>query len=262
MSLSITKEFGRVVMRTAIITGASSGMGREMALAIDQKIRQIEELWLLGRREERLRELANSLSRKCRVICLDLCSATAIRDFEELLKVKNPEIVFLVNAAGFGRMGRISALSLEEQLAMLDINCRALTALCRICLPYMAEKSRIINFASAAAFLPQPGFAVYAAGKSYVLSFSRALNAETRNAGCHVTAVCPGPVRTEFLDLAGKIPSYKRFFIADAKKVVRKALKDSLEGKDVSVYGLGMNLFYMITKIIPHGAILLLFRKR
>ena len=123
----------------------------------------------------------------------------------------------------------------------------------------MPKHSRIIQFASAASFLPQPGFAVYAATKSFVLSYSRALNAELRSRDIAVTAVCPGPVRTEFFDIAettGKIPLYKRLAMADPVKVVRLALYDSMVGKSVSVYGPLMKAFYVLCKALPHEALL------
>ena len=156
---------------------------------------------------------------------------------EKLLTKEKPEIVFLVNAAGFGKIGSVKNLSTEDQLGMVDLNIRVLTGIAKLSLPYMAKHSRIINFASAAAFLPQPSFAVYAASKSYVLSFSRSLNEELQGSGCYVTAVCPGPVKTEFFDIAettGKIPFYKYLFMADPGNVCRKALVDSIIKKDMS----------------------------
>ncbi len=147
---------------------------------------------------------------------------------------------------------------------MIDLDMRALTALTRLSIPYLSKKSRIINFASMAAFLPQPSFAVYAACKSYVLSFSRALNEELRGTGCVVTAVCPGPVRTEFFDIAetsGRIPFYKLFFMADPDKVVRKAFRDSVTGRDISIYGASMNAFALMTKLLPHSFIFFIMRR-
>ena len=142
---------------------------------------------------------------------------------------------------------------------MVRLNCEALCAVTRLVLPYMPHNSRIIQFASAAAFLPQPDFAVYAASKAFVLSYSRALGEELRDRDIYVTAVCPGPVKTEFLELAettGQIPLYKRLVMANPRHVVRKALKDSIMGRPVSVYGLTMKVFLLLTKILPHSMIL------
>ncbi len=123
----------------------------------------------------------------------------------------------------------------------------------------MSPNSRILQFASSAAFLPQPKFAVYAATKAFVLSYSRALGAELRGRGIYVTAVCPGPVDTEFFDIAettGQIPLYKRLVMANPRKVVRKALTDSYMGRSVSVYGVAMKAFRVLCKVLPHELVM------
>lgn len=142
---------------------------------------------------------------------------------------------------------------------MVRLNCEALCAVTHMVLPYMSKNSRIIQYASSASFLPQPGFAIYAATKSFVLSYSLALGEELKGRGICVTAVCPGPVKTEFFDIAettGRIPLYKRLTMADPVKVVKLAIRDSLMGKPVSVYGFLMKSFRLLCKIVPHGVIL------
>ena len=127
----------------------------------------------------------------------------------------------------------------------------------------MAPKSRILNFASSAAFLPQPNFAVYAASKSYVLSFSQSLAEELRTTGIRVTAVCPGPVKTEFFERAetsGHIPFYKYLFMANPEKVCHLALMDSVLGKGMSVYGVSMKLLRILSKLLPTKLIMLSMR--
>ena len=250
-------------MNIAIITGATSGMGRRMAVELNDQIPNIQEFWLFGRRMDRLRELERMLSKPCRLFQEDLLDDNFLDNYEKTLSRENPDIVFLVNAAGFGKIGAIRSLSLKDQLGMVDLNIRALTGICRLSLTYMAAHSRIINFASAAAFLAQPSFAVYAATKSYVLSFSRSLNDELHGSGCYVTAVCPGPVKTEFFDIAettGKIPIYKYLFMADPGEVCRKALVDSITKSDMSVYGAGMKVFMLFAKLIPTKLIFLMMR--
>ncbi len=250
--------------KIAVVTGATSGMGRKMAEEINDSIPNVSEIWLFGRRKDRLEELDRVLTKKTRLFPMDLQSDFSLAEYEKLLADEKPQIVFLVNAAGFGKIGTISSLSIKDQLGMIDLDMRALTALTRLSIPYLSKKSRIINFASMAAFLPQPSFAVYAACKSYVLSFSRALNEELRGTGCVVTAVCPGPVRTEFFDIAetsGRIPFYKLFFMADPDKVVRKAFRDSVTGRDISIYGASMNAFALMTKLLPHSFIFFIMRR-
>ena len=189
-------------MNVIIITGASSGMGWEFARQLDQGLRTIEEFWLIARRGERLKELSEKLRHKTRIFAMDLTDSVQLDTFQRTLERECPVIRMLINSSGYGVMGNVADLETREQLGMIDLNCRALTHMTHICLPFMKRGSRIIQLASSAAFLPQPGFAVYAAGKSYVLSFSRALGEELREKGIFVTAVCPGPVRTEFFERA------------------------------------------------------------
>jgi len=161
-------------------------------------------------------------------------------------------------------IGRFEELPEEEIVGMCDVNMTALTKMIAISLPYMNERrANIINVASAAAFCPQPSFAVYAATKSYVLSFSRALNEELRKQNIHVTAVCPGPVDTEFFERAEKGSDtlfIKKLVMAKPDKVVAKALMDARNKKEVSVYGVLMQLFYLASKVLPHKLMLICMR--
>ena len=145
----------------------------------------------------------------------------------------------------------------EAQQEMIDLNCRALTRLTMTCLPFLTRGSRIVNLASAAAFCPQPYFAVYAATKSYVLSFSQALGAELLKDGIYVTAVCPGPVDTEFFDVSGRLPhKWKDAVMAAPTKGVHQALIDSRRKKPVSVYGMAMKAADLGAKLLPHNMII------
>ena len=163
----------------------------------------------------------------------------------------------LVNSAGFGKSGSVEEILSEKfriQTDMVDVNCRSLTRMTLLCLPFLRAGSRIVNLASASAFCPQPYFSVYAATKSYVLSFSRSLGEELRKKGIVVTAVCPGPVDTEFFKFSGKPQNIlKELTMAKADRVVHQALKDCRSGKSVSVYGIPMKLTYFGTKLLPHG---------
>ncbi len=246
-------------LKIAIVTGASSGIGREFVKLLDKELMSLDEIWVIARREDRLKALAKEVGTKLVPIEMDITSKEAVGVLAYLLKEKKPAVKLLINCAGFGKIGKVAELPAEGQLSMVKVNCLALTELTLMVLPYMAKKSRIIQMASVAAFLPQPRFAVYAATKSYVLSFSRALNKELADTGIRVTAVCPGPVKTEFFDLAeqtGSIPVYKKIVMADPEKVVRKAFYDSLAGKDMSVYGSTMKALHVLTKILPHKSML------
>ncbi len=250
-------------MQIAVVTGATSGMGREMVLQLSDHF-PFDEVWVIGRRMERLKELQKQTRITLRPFCLDLTRKEDLLSLEHALKESGGEVKFLVNAAGYGKIGPVGTASFEEEMGMVRLNCESLCAVTRMVLPYMPHNSRIIQFASAAAFLPQPDFAVYAATKSFVLSYSRALGEELRDRDIYVTAVCPGPVKTEFFDLAettGQIPLYKRLVMANSRHVVRKALNDSILGRPVSVYGLTMKAFRLLSKIAPHSLLLSIMRK-
>lgn len=250
-------------MNVIIITGASSGLGQEFALQIDTAFSNIDEIWLIARRKERMEELAKFLEHNVRIITMDVTDEYAMDDFEKLLDETDATVRMLINCAGYGLIGAVEDLELEEQLGMLTTNCEALTKLTYLCLPYMCKNSRIINLASSAGFLPQPGFAVYAATKSYVLSFSRALNEELRYRHIYVTAVCPGPVNTEFFDTAeqyGSVLGFKKLVMADAASVVDRALRDSYFKKDMSVYSLPIKGFHALSKCLPQKLILTVMR--
>lgn len=246
-------------MKIAIVTGASSGMGREAIIQIADRFGGIDEIWAIARRKERLEQLRRQLPVPLRIFPLDLTQAQALETLKEALETRRPDVKILVNSAGYGKIGRVGDLSLADETGMVRLNCETLCAVTHLVLPYLSDHSRILQFASSAAFLPQPGFAIYAATKSFVLSYSRALNAELKPRDISVTAVCPGPVKTEFFDIAetsGKMPAYKQLTMADPKKVVRLALRDSMMGKSVSVYGPLMKAFALLSKLMPHHILL------
>lgn len=245
-------------MNIVIITGASSGIGQEFALQLDKLFSNMDEIWLIARRKERLETVSLALRTKCRIISMDMTDPVYMNQFSEILKLSNPRIRMLVNCAGFGLMGAVEKLSLEEQIAMIRLNCEALTEMTCRCLPYMGRNSRLIQMASSAAFLPQANFAVYAATKSYVLSFSQALNQELKKRQIHVTSVCPGPVDTEFFTIAekyGKTLAVKKLTLVSAERVVRKAIRDSHAKKPLSVCSFPIQAFWILCKLLPHSLI-------
>lgn len=245
-------------MKIAIVTGASSGMGREFAKQIEGFYKDLDEIWVIARRKERLEKLKEKVPVKMRAIEGDLLRSEIYEQIEAALKETQAEICMLVNAAGFGKIGKVKDIACKEQLDMIDLNCTSLTHMTKLCIPYMSRGSHIVNLASAAAFCPQPSFGVYAATKSYVLSFSRSLRVELEDMGIVVTAVCPGPVATEFFLVAGKKEknSVKDAVTVKPEVVVKQALLDTKKGKAVSVYGIPMKLSRIASKLIPHGIIL------
>ena len=214
--------------------------------------KNVDEIWLIARRKERLEALVESYGQRLRAFALDLTEMTSFEQLSVALKTENPNIAYLVNAAGAGRMGNVETIDYHDHGFVLDINVKALTCMSRICIPYMKKGGHIIQLCSGSAFLPQPGFASYAASKSYVLSFSRALRQELKDRNISVTAVCPGPVNTEFFQAAGtEVHPSKKRFMAEADDVVKKAMKDANAGKELSVYGASMKFLHLAGKIFP-----------
>lgn len=241
--------------KIAVITGASSGLGQEFAIQLDGIMHGLDEIWLIARRKERMTELAKLLDIPARVIAMDVTEPEDIRVFCKMLAEEKASIRMLVNCAGYGLMGRFDGIDIEEQLGMLEVNCKALTRMTYECIPYMCKNGRIVQLASSAAFVPQKNFAIYAATKSYVLSFSRALREELKGRSIWVTAVCPGPVETDFFEIAEKYGStlaVKKLTMVSPQKVVRDALRASRRKKEISVCSFPMKAFAILTKIVPH----------
>lgn len=249
-------------MRIAVITGASSGIGEEFARQIPKLYKQLDELWVFARRTDRLQKLAKELKVPVRIFDSDLTRDYVYDKLEKSLAREKPDIRMLVNAAGYGKIGQFSDGDPDEQLGMLDLNVRALTRMTKLCLPYLSKGSRVIQVASAAAFAPQPGFSVYAATKSYVYSFSMALSEELADRGIFVTAVCPGPVNTEFFDRAGgEAGSMKDSLKVSPDAVVRQALLDSAARKKTSVYSIQMKAARVLSKLLPDSLAVRIMRK-
>lgn len=246
-------------MNVIIITGASSGLGREFAVQMDDYFGNVDEFWLIARSRERLEQTAGMLRHKTRLFSMDITDKKALDSLADAVLEHNVAVRMLVNAAGYGIMGYFCEQDGSLELGMIRLNCEALTGLTHRMIPFMRPGSRIIQMASSAAFLPQPGFAVYAATKSYVLSFSRALGEELKKAGIYVTSVCPGPVDTPFFDIAeanGSTLAIKKYTMVSAQRVAAKALKDSYHKRPMSVCSLPIKAFGVLCKIVPHGAVL------
>ena len=249
-------------MRIAVITGASSGMGREFVRQIDAA-ETLDEIWVIARRRERLESLAKETRAPLRILPLDLTKDESIDAYKAMLETETPDVAVLVNAGGSGKFCAFREASVEDYRAMVDLNVKALMSMTYVTLPYMKAGGRIYELGSLVAFQPVPYIGVYGATKAFVLSFSRALNAELKNTGIRVMAVCPGWVRTEFFDHAVKddtITYYNRFY--DADTVVKCALKDMKRGKDVSICGLPVRAQVLATKLMPHKTVMRIWLKQ
>lgn len=246
--------------RVAVVTGASSGMGRRFACTASDYV-SYDELWIIARRRDRLEEVASGLpGRKVVPIDADLTSRDAVASIERRILEEKAEIVLLVNAAGFGISQAMTDIDIEVADSMLELNCRALLDMCHICVPHMRRGAMILNIASVAAFQPIPCFAEYGATKAFVLSFSRALWKELRPLGITVTALCPFWTRTEFFDVACSDREKNRVsnFIVmyEADDVVRQGWKDLLHGRDISLYGAVSRLQRALVWLLPHRLVM------
>lgn len=250
-------------MKIAVITGASSGMGREFVRQLCQQ-EKYDEVWVIARRRDRLEKLSAQVSCKIRAIPMDLTKQEAYEEYKKLLEQEKPEVKVLVNASGYGKFEAFSNLSLKEQLDMIDLNDKALVAMTYLTLPYLVSGSQVYQIGSLSSFQPVPYIGVYGATKAFVLSFTRAVNAEIRKTGIRMMAVCPGWVKTEFFDTAvvdeGVITYYNQFFTAE--QVVKRALKDMKRGKDVSVVGPMIRLQVLATKLLPHRLVMKIWLKQ
>ena len=249
-------------MRIAVITGASSGMGREFVKQIDAS-ECFDEIWVIARRKERLEELCEGAKNKIRPVPLDLMKRESFDEYKALLESEKPDVALLVNGSGCGRFGAFTDIDLDTQLDMIDLNDKALVALTYLTLPYMKEGGRIYQIDSLSSFQPVPYIGVYGATKAFVLSFSRALNVELKKRKIRVMAICPGWVRTEFFDHAvtdDTITYYNRYY--DSDQVVERALRDMKKGKDVSVCGFRIRAQVFFTKLLPHRLVMKIWCKQ
>lgn len=265
--------------RLAVITGASSGIGKEFARQIaadagSPKLRRykVDEIFLIARRKERLEEIAAEISEECRVksaeggaeralppvpvvIAADVSGQAGAeilkKTLEEAGGAENIEVAILVNNAGFGLYGPFQDSDEQKDMDMVDVNCTAVVGITAVCLPYMRRGGVIINTASLAAFMPLGNFALYAATKAFVLSFSVGIAAELEGRGIKVCALCPGPVSTEFSFVASGGARKEVKHGVSAEKVVRHCLNKAAKGKSAAIMKWKWKLAAFFSKLLP-----------
>ena len=235
-------------------------MGREFVLQLSQYVR-VDELWVIARRLDNLEALRAQVSVPLRPLALDLCDSSSFEEIAALLASEKSNIRLLVNAAGFGRFGAYHKVSPDIDARMIDLNCKALVLMTRLCLPYMGSGSHILQLDSLSAVQPVPYMITYGATKAFVLSYSRGLNRELRPRGIRCMAMNPGWVKTEFFDHAfqtnsdGEVKYFDRLYEAEA--VVKTGLKDMYRTKkDYSIHGLPVQLQVLGVKIMPHSIVM------
>jgi short-subunit dehydrogenase len=238
----------------ALVTGASAGLGVEFARQLSKRG---YALVLAARRKERLDLLAAELG-NARAVEIDLGREGAAAELVANVEAAGETIELLVNNAGFGLHGRFDKSDPKRLRQMIDLNCGALTELCREVLPAMIERRSggILNVASTAAFQPGPGMAIYFATKAFVLSLSEALHEEAKRFGVKVTALCPGPTRTEFGDVAGfKGTKLIGRLSMDAEPVVRAGLEALDANRAVAITGIVNKAGALSVRFLPRSLI-------
>ena len=251
--------------RIAVITGASSGMGRRCVETCGE-LGPFDEVWAIARRRDRLEELKEVAPCPVRVFAMDLTDRRSFDIYAAALREEPVEVKLLVNAAGFGKFRAVMDTPLDVNLNMVDLNCQAVQAMCQITVPYMPAGSHILNLASVAAYQPIPYIDVYGASKAFVLSYSRALNRELRGRGITVTAVSPFWTRTPFFDRAidpDREPVVKQYDVMyDPDDVVALAWRDAKKGWDMSRFGAVARFNGAMAKLLPHSFVMSYWMKQ
>lgn len=241
-------------MNIALISGASRGIGLEIAKLLDSY--GLDELWLICGKNTPSYEFKTSI----KIFHVDLGKQDSLTQISLALENEAPQIKYLICSAGVGYNGNLENLTPEQIERTVCVNCSALTVLNRIAVPYMSENGRIIEIASGAGFLPQPGFSVYSASKAYVISLSRALGTELAKRKIYVTAVCPGPVDTDFFSGLENVKEYKKKHLISPSSVAIGALKASKRKKKLFCPTFSMKMVHLASKIIPTGLILKFYK--
>ena len=252
-------------MRIAVITGASSGMGRELVLQLDKK-EKYDEIWVIARRADRLEELKNIVKNNTlRIVPMDLTDENQRAEYATMLVQERADVAFLANVSGFGRFGKYYDIPLSDCMDMIDLNVKALVAMTQLTLPFMQSGAQILQLDSLSSFQPVPYLNTYAATKAFVSSFSRGLNVELQPRGIRVMAVCPGWVKTEFFNTAEVLdPTAVTYFSSlwEARDVVKLAFKDYDAGKDVSILGASVRAQVLLTKLLPHKLVMKIWMRQ
>lgn len=249
----------------AIITGASSGMGRQFVKKLDSE--GFDEIWAIARDKELLNSLKNECKTKIVPLALDLTQEEAFVALRDLLDTEKSNVQWLCCCAGFGKFGAVNEICINQTQGMIDLNCKAYVKTTEFTLPYMKEGARIVHIASMAAFQPTAYMATYGATKAFTLSYARALRQELKPRKISVTCVCPYWTKTKFLEVAKKTNCKKNAIchfatMYDPEKVINKAIKDAKKRKEMSIYGFKAKAQHILVKMFPHKFVMWVWRKQ
>ena len=243
--------------RIGIVTGASSGMGKDFLHTLPDNV-EVDEIWAISRDKKTIIEASKGIPVPVIPLAYDLSDEKSIKEIEKKLIKEKPVVKILINAAGYGKFEKTTKVSYDDNIGMVKLNCEGLTAMCLITIPFMESGSKIINFASVAAFQPVPFINIYAATKAYVLSFSRSLNRELKKDGIRVMAICPYWTKTKFFDRAVTDNVIVKKYVAMYNSIdnVNRAWRDLKKGKDVSQFGFKARAQVKLCKILPHSLVM------
>ena len=252
--------------RIAIVTGASSGIGKEFFLSLNEKANEFEEIWVIARNAEKLNALRETTQIPLRVFSLDLSASEALKTLEKALGEETPQIQHLICASGFGRFCGVQDDERETLENMVDLNCRSIVGITRACAPYLMKGGLVMLVASIAAFQPIPYIATYGATKAFVLSYGRALNKELRKTrGARCLCVCPFWTKTAFFDraLSEQTVVKKYAVMYEPKQIVGRAWKDAKKkNRDVSIHGVYARGQALLVKLLPHRLVMRIWMKQ
>ncbi len=246
----------------AIVTGASSGIGKEFFLSLKSKEQNLDEIWVIARSEDKLKDLQAETALPLRIFPLDLSKPQSIDELERVFQDENPAIQYLICASGFGRFQGVLDDDNAVLQNMVDLNCRSIVGITRAACPYLAKGGLVMLIASVAAFQPIPYLATYGASKAFVLSYGRALNKELRKEkGAKCLCVCPFWTKTAFFDRAtasgGNSVVKKYTAMYEPKQIVARAWKDAKKrNRDVSIYGTKAKGQALLVKLLPHKLVM------
>lgn len=250
-------------MKIAVITGASSGLGKQFVKILDRE-ENLDEIWVIARRKERLESLSAEMKTPIKALAYDLTNTASFEEYSRILSEERPDIRVLINAAGFGKIGSYKDISMTDCNNMIELNCRAAVDMTQLSIPYMSKGSRILEICSTSAFQPFQYLNIYAATKAFLYRYSRALRKELRHTGIGVTAVCPYWIKdTEFIGTAQKTKNsgYIKSFPLSSKEqqVAKRAIKDSKLNLAVSTPGPVCSLHRAAAKIVPNSIMMALW---
>lgn len=245
-------------MKTAIVTGASTGLGAQFVLQLQRNFPEIECIWMIARHRGKLADIAGQCRGRIKLVIMpmDLCDEKSFTVLEKRLAEHSPDVRLLVNNAGCGTLGSVGETATAVQMRMTDLNVRALTAVTNMTLPYMGVGAHIINVSSIASFCPNPRMTVYSSTKAYVSSFTRGLREELRPRGITVTAVCPGPMDTDFITSGGISGNSQMFDIlpyCDPGQVAAGTYRAAKQGRTFYTPTAFYKFYRVLAKVLPQS---------